>query len=73
MNKKALIISVIILIIAIIIIVLFLLLKPFSSTNSNNEWTFEKHGWINCQPVLDKKRAKLCKEAEEAGYEYIAY
>ena len=72
MNKKALIISVIILIIAIIIIVLFLLLKPFSSTNSN-EWTFEKHGWINCQPVLDKKRAKLCKEAEEAGYEYIAY
>ena len=34
---------------------------------------FEFEGWINCQPMLTDEQAELCRQAEEAGYDKIAY
>ena len=36
---------------------------------------FEYEGWINCMPspTMDEERAELCRRAEEAGYDKIAY
>lgn len=34
---------------------------------------FEFEGWINCQPLLTEEQAELCRQAEEAGYDKIAY
>jgi tRNA-dihydrouridine synthase len=34
---------------------------------------FEFEGWINCQPMLTEEQAELCRKAEEAGYDKIAY
>ena len=34
---------------------------------------FEYEGWINCMPPLDAGQAELCKRAEAAGYDKIAY
>ena len=35
--------------------------------------SFEYEGWINCQPLLTEEQAELCRQAEEAGYDKIAY
>ena|GEM_PF-4633278 len=71
MNKKTLILLVatVLALFAILVIVLF----SFNRNENRNEWTYEKHGWINCQPPLNQSEAKFCKEAEDAGYKYIAY
>ena len=34
---------------------------------------FEYEGWIDCQPLLTEEQAELCRQAEEAGYDKIAY
>ncbi len=50
----------------ILAIIIALLLVP-------KQDKFEYEGWINCQPILSKEEAELCKRAEAAEYPYIAY
>ena len=71
MKKIVLIISIISLVI-ICIISIFLTLKP-SISEDINEWTYEKQGWIDCMPPLSETEAKICEDAEKAGYKYIAH
>ncbi len=34
---------------------------------------FEYNGYIDCMPPLSSEKAKLCEEAEKAGYDKIVY
>ena len=51
---------------AIIIILVVIFIK-----NHSNKFAYD--GWIDCMPPLSGSKADLCKQAEAAGYPYIAY
>lgn len=61
--------------ILVIISFLLVLLAIFSVLIYRHETKpkFEHEGWINCMPSPGAVRSKLCQEAEEANYPYIAY
>ena len=46
---------------------------PTEPDGGFDESEFEYEGWIDCMPPLDGERAELCRRAEAAGYEKIAY
>ena len=58
-------------VILLAVLVLLLIIGGIVRHSIDNEFHYE--GWIDCMPPLDVQQAELCRRAEQAGYDKIAY